>query len=67
MSDESQNVQDSPAEPNNKSQINSCPDCKKDPCVCLDKGDKVRSETLNEDSKNNGNLAKAKPPKISWI
>ena len=67
MNDELCNDQDDFAEPNNKAQINNCDVCKKNPCVCPDKGGDSHPEAVKMNPTNDEKLAKTKPPKTSWI
>ena len=59
MDNELQNDQDDLAEID-QAQINICPVCKMNPCVCS-------QENSVENSKDNEKPISAKKPKISWI
>lgn len=67
MNDEPNNNQSGSAEPTNEAQVNSCADCKKNPCVCPNKSDDSHQKTLSEEAKSKKNPPRTKPPKISWI
>jgi len=67
MTGELHNDQNNPAEPNKKVQTNCCTICKKDYCICPQKGDESNQQTSGENSKNDEKPARTDPPKISWI
>jgi hypothetical protein len=58
MDDKLNNNQNKPVEPVNNDQVNICPECKKNPCVCNSK---------NNNPKFDVNQPRTEPPKISWI
>lgn len=59
MDDKLKKIQDNLTESGNNDQVDSCKDCKKNPCVCTDKSE--QRDTIKGDQSEN------KPPKISWI
>lgn len=51
----------------NKTQINGCAKCRKNPCVCPDKGNNSKQNTSGDEAMNKENHKRTEPPKISWI